>query len=93
MTFSLRNTLTLASVAASLGCAQSPPAGVPRFQDYPTMEVFKGKPALPILETPEERKLEALMGDGVSKGWGVFDGETGKELRRPGRTSPDTTFS
>jgi hypothetical protein len=84
MTFSLRNTLMLASVAASLACAQSPLDHTPRFQDYPVMEVFKGKPALPVLETPEERKLEALIGDGVSKGWGVFDGETGKELRRPG---------
>jgi hypothetical protein len=84
MTFILRNTLMLASVAASVGCAQSPPDRAPRFQDYPVKEVFLGKPALPILQTPEERKLEALIGDGVSKGWGVFDGATGKEFRRPG---------
>jgi len=63
-------------------CAQS--TAPPRFQDYPVTAVFKGKPAPPILETPEERKLEAVIGDGVRKGWGVFDGATGKELRRPG---------
>jgi hypothetical protein len=84
MTFRFRSTLMLASVTASLGCAQSPPDRTPRFQDYPVTGVFKGRPAVPILETPEERKLEALIGDGMSRGWGVFDGETGKELRRRG---------
>jgi hypothetical protein len=39
--------------------------------------------ALPILETDKERKFETEIRDGVSKGWGVFDGITGKELRGP----------
>jgi hypothetical protein len=45
---------------------------VPRFEDYPVNEVFRGKPALPILEKPEERKFEGTIGDGVSEGWGVY---------------------
>jgi hypothetical protein len=76
--------LLLASVVVISAWAQSPTERPPRFEDYPVKELFKGKPALPVLETPEERKLEALIGDGVSKGWGVFDGATGKEFRRPG---------
>lgn len=84
MTLGLRNTVLLTSVVASLGYAQSPFRRTPRFQDYPVTEVFRGRLARPILKTPEERRLEAIIGDGLSKGWGVFDGTTGKELRRPG---------
>ncbi len=76
--------LLFASFAVMSASAQSPAERPPRFEDYPVKEVFRGKPALPILETPEERKFEAVIGDGVSKGWGVFDGATGKEFRRPG---------
>jgi hypothetical protein len=75
--------LILAGVAIP-GWAQSPPAQPPRFEDYRVQEVFKGEPALPVLESPEERKFAAVIGDGVSKGWGAFDGVTGKEFRRPG---------
>ena len=76
--------LLLASFAILSASAQNPAEHLPRFEDYPVAEVFKGKPAPPVLNTPEERKLEAVIGDGVNKGWGVFDGATGQEFRRPG---------
>ncbi len=60
--------------------AQAPP----QFQDYPVKGIFKGVPALPVFEIPEQRQFEAVIRDGVSKGWGAFDGETGMELQRPG---------
>jgi hypothetical protein len=71
-------------ILAGILAAQSPPAHPPRFEDYPVKEVFKGEPAWPVLESPEERKFEAVLGEGVIRGWGVFDGATGKEFRRAG---------
>jgi hypothetical protein len=76
--------LLFLSVVAVSAWAQSPTERPPRFEDYPVKEVFNGKLASPILETPEERKIEGLISDGVHKGWGVFDGATRKEFRRPG---------
>jgi hypothetical protein len=76
--------LLFAGIVASSAWAQSSDVRPPQFKDYPLENVFKGKPALPVLKTAEERKFEAVIGDGVSKGWGVFDGETGMELQRPG---------
>jgi hypothetical protein len=76
--------LLLASIVATSAWAQNPGVQPPQFKDYPVTEVFQGKPVLPILETPDERRFEAVIGDGVSKGWGVFDGATGKEFPRPG---------
>ncbi len=76
--------LPLASVVTISAWAQNPAERLPRFEDYPVETVFKGKPALPVLEAPEELKFKAVIADGVSKGWGVFDGTTGKEFRRPG---------
>jgi hypothetical protein len=75
--------LLLASFAVISASAQSPVERPPRFEDYPVKEVFKGEPALPALESPEERNFEAVISDGVTKGWGVFDGLTRKEFRRP----------
>lgn len=76
--------LLFASVVAISAWAQNPSERPPRFEDYPVKEVFQGKPALPVLETPEERQYEAVISDGVSKGWGVYNGASGKEFRRPG---------
>jgi hypothetical protein len=59
-------------------------AGTPRFEDYPVTEVFKGNPVAPILTSPDEKKFETVINQGVNKGWGVFDGESGKELPGPG---------
>jgi hypothetical protein len=76
--------LLLAGIVAASAWAQSPEAQPPHFQDYPVKGVFKGVPAMPVLETPEERKYQVEISDGVSKGWGVFDGATGKEFQRLG---------
>ncbi len=62
--------------------AQSPNT-VPRFGDF-TAEVFSGKPADPILSTSEERLYRTTIRRGVSRGWGVADGATGKEISVPG---------
>ena len=70
--------------AAALGWAQSPPPQSPRFEDYPVKDVCRGTATSLVLEIPEERVLEDVFRDGVSKGWGVFDGLTGKEFQRPG---------
>ena len=44
---------------------------VPRFEDYPADSVYTGKPAEPILVTPEERRFRTVIWRGVTKGWGV----------------------
>lgn len=64
--------------------AQSPPGQPPRFEDYPVKEVFSGTPAPLVLEIPEERVLDDVFRDAVNKGWGVFNGVTGKEFQTPG---------
>jgi hypothetical protein len=76
----MRVHLLLGSVLVISAWAQAPP----RFQDYPVKGVFKGVPVLPIFDAPEERRFEAVIRDGVTKGWGVFDGASGKEFQRPG---------
>jgi hypothetical protein len=59
-------------------------ARTPRFEDYPVTETFKSTPALPEIVTPEERLYRTMIRQGVSKGWGVEDGITGKEMKGPG---------
>jgi hypothetical protein len=54
---------------------------IPRFEDYPVTEVFKGSPAVPILATPEDRMYRTRIREGVSKGWGVI--RDGKEQPGP----------
>jgi hypothetical protein len=73
-----------ACVVVAIARGQNPVERVPRFRDYPVKDEFKGEPTLPVLETPEERKFQDVIRDGVSKGWGVYDGATGREFRRPG---------
>ena len=57
---------------------------VPRFEQYPAKNTYKRNPSPPLIQTPEERENLAVITEGVEKGWGVFDGTTGNELRRPG---------
>ena len=57
---------------------------VPRFEDYPVDSVYTGKPAEPVLVTSEEKRFRTVIQRGVTKGWGVEDGTTGKEIGRPG---------
>jgi len=52
----------------------------PRFEEYPAAEMFKGTPVDPQLSTLEERRYRTVIRNGVTKGWGVEDGETGKEI-------------
>lgn len=64
--------------------AQQPSVPSPRFEDYPAVETFRAKPVPPVLRTRDELQFRVVITQGVSKGWGVFDGTTGKEQRRPG---------
>jgi hypothetical protein len=54
--------------------AQSSGRPIPRFEDYPATDRFTGKPAPPILATPEEREYRTRIRDGVSTGKGVWNG-------------------
>jgi hypothetical protein len=69
-------------ISTILGTAllQAQQAGTPRFEDYPVAEVFKGAPANPILTTTEERRYRTVIRQGVSKGWGVLDGNTDRQM-------------
>lgn len=69
------------SVASVMSVAQ--PA-VPRFEDYPVMDIFTGTPAPPILNTSEERRFRTVIRQGLARGSGVEDGVTGNELHKPG---------
>jgi hypothetical protein len=59
------------------------PDALPRFEEFLVKEVFVGEPLPPNLKTPDERKFQKVILQGVDKGWGVYDGTTGKEM--PGR--------
>lgn len=74
----------LACLLAIPACAQAPGSRLPQFEDYPVNEVLRGAPSEPVLESPEERRFRTVIRQGVSKGWGVHDGTTGKELAVPG---------
>ena len=54
---------------AILASAQDQP---PRFEDYAVTEIFNGKPAPPLIETPLERTYRTRIREGVMKGWGGF---------------------
>jgi hypothetical protein len=75
--------LSLACAIVISASAQESSGPIPRFEDYPVPEVFKGTPAQPVLTTPEERRFRTVIRNGVSKGWGSEDGVTGKELLGP----------
>ena len=65
--------------------AQAQTSGVlPRFEDFPVSGIFKGTPAQPVLTTTDERRFRTVIRNGVSKGWGVEDGTTGKAFTAPG---------
>ena len=58
--------------------------GTPRFEDYPVTEMFTGKPAEPILSTPEQRHYRTRIRNGVSTGAGVWNGSWGNAIERKG---------
>jgi hypothetical protein len=71
----------LASMLAISTWAQSPTSRLPRFEDYPVTELFKGTPAAPIIETSLQRMYRTRIREGATKGWGVF--RDGKEQPGP----------
>jgi hypothetical protein len=46
----------------------------PRFNDYPVKEIFKGKPAAPIIVTREQRLFRTRIREGVAAGRPNFAG-------------------
>jgi hypothetical protein len=54
-------------IAMGLASAQQ----LPRFEDYPVGQIFKGTPAAPILDTHEKRLYRTRIREGVAKGLGV----------------------
>ena len=68
--------------------ARSQSSVLPRFEDYPATESFRGTPAIPNLKADVaqnigdvNRSLGEVIRDGVQKGWGVF--RDGKEQIGP----------
>jgi hypothetical protein len=74
---------SVSAFAQGDGTSQPQLKNPPRFEDYPVTEVFKGKSVQPVFTTPEERRFETVIRQGVGKGWGVFDGATGIEISHP----------
>jgi|ERR1017187_5812080 hypothetical protein len=72
----------LASMLASSASAQTPKAQLPRFEDYPTKDIFSGVPAPPKIVTAIQRKYRTRIREGVEKGWGVLRDD--KEQNHPG---------
>jgi hypothetical protein len=71
-------------IAARANAQSSAPTSsepLPRFEDYPTTEVFKGPPAMPRAVTPKQRMYRGKIREGVSKGSGVV--RDGKEQPGP----------
>ena len=66
------------------GWAQKP-GSPPRFEDFPVTDTFKGIPATPILQTPEQKRYSTRIREGVSIGRGVWSGswKDAKEQRGP----------
>ena len=56
----------------------------PQFGDCPASRVFSGRPADPVLITPEERRFKTVIRHGMLEGIGVADGETRRELGESG---------
>ncbi len=82
----MRLRLALTAAVLIVQCsAQVVSLPLPRFEDYPARETFKGPPHAPILSTREQRLYRTRIREGVSKGWGVWtNGEWGKEQGKPG---------
>jgi hypothetical protein len=41
---------------------------VPQFEQYKVARIYKGKPAVPILRTPEDREFRTRIREGAKKG-------------------------
>ena len=56
----------------------------PEFTDYPATEIYSGTAAGPILSTPEQRRYQTRIREGVTKGRGVWTGSWKDAKERPG---------
>jgi hypothetical protein len=64
-------------------------APMPLFESYSVATVFNGTPAAPILVTPEQRRYQTRIRNGVLKGEDVVaDSESNRRL-----TKPETNFA
>jgi len=48
--------------------AQAPGNSLPKFEDFKVTEVFKGKPAAPVLKTRRQREFRTMIRDGAKSG-------------------------
>jgi hypothetical protein len=56
----------------------------PRFEDYPVTEMFTGKPAEPILSSPEIRRYRTRIRNGVSTAADVWNGSWRNPIKKEG---------
>lgn len=73
---------SLACALAVSAWAQSSGGAIPRFEDYPAKEVYKGVQVAPKILTPIEQKYLTRIKEGVEKGWGVL--RDGREQQHRG---------
>ena len=52
----------------AFSCLLSAQAQVPRFEDYPEQEIFKGKPAPPKIVRPRDRLYRTRIREGAAQG-------------------------
>ena len=76
--------IQVAFAAAALAAVAQTGSPRPQFGDYPAPSVFSGRPADPVLITAEERRFRTVIRRGLLEGFGVQDGETGRELGKSG---------
>lgn len=55
-------------IAQAAGQVVSRDAPLPKFEDYPVKETFKGHPAQPILTTPHQQMYRTRIRDAAAKG-------------------------
>ncbi len=67
--------LVVFALGAAFASAQQG-TNTPRFEDYPVKEIFKGKPAEPILTTPEQRRYRTRIREGALKGRDLWSGSS-----------------
>jgi hypothetical protein len=74
----------LVSLMAMSASAQRPVA-LPRFEDFPVSQSFKGTPATPTFQTAEQQQYRTRIREGVLMGRGVWTGtwKDAKERKGP----------
>ena len=82
--FTLAVGITL--IAAGANAQSAVPSGneLPQFEDYPVTQIFKGTPAAPIIATPQQRRFQTRIREGVSKGRDVWTGSWKDPIKSSG---------